>query len=720
MQIEQFPYHPLSERLVDLLCTRVQNQDRAFFRVEMAYYMCKMASNMHVHLRTITNNKLPINAFAIAFAESGYGKNYSQNIIEGELFSEFEDAFTNTTYLNKAKESITDLASTIANKTGEDPNEVEVELTNDLQSNGHFLYSFPSGTSPALKQMCKTINIAKCGAVSLEMDEMGSNLLANSELVGTFLELFDVGHTKEKLIKSTKDQKRTRPIKGATPANFFGFGTPIAVFDGSKVEEAFLTWLKTGYGRRSFFGYGDIALKNTNKRSRDEIYSALTNKAAQTEMEVLRGQFKSLADISNVGLEIYVGEDAEKFRMDYQELCTARAEAISEYRPIERTEMAHRPVKALKLAAAYAFCDKLTEVTVDYMKYAIALTERSGDSLYRILNQPRSHIRLANFLADFGTSVTEADLVEYLPFYSGSTAHKKDLINLAMSYGYKNALAITMYKEANVTFYKGAKLEETDLDKMVMSTSKQTADNYTNRTPPFKKLPKFFKDAPSANFCNHHFNDGDFGKGRRTRDTTLLGCNMIVLDVDNTAIKPATLSKLLGDTNHIIYTTKQHTPKVPRYRLILPLSHKVVLEEDQYRTLCKNIVYWLPIDADIPAIQRERKYRNYFGSKVYSNVNGENINVMPYYPNTQQSEELENTKGALISVSGMKRWVIRTATEGNRNQTLYRYAAFLFEQKVSEDKIIESLNDVNKLLADPISQKEIDETILHSIKSKKP
>lgn len=73
MKVESFPYHPLSEDLVNLLCTRVQNQDRAFFRIEVAYYLCKIASNMHVSVKTITNNKMPINAFAIAFAESGYG-----------------------------------------------------------------------------------------------------------------------------------------------------------------------------------------------------------------------------------------------------------------------------------------------------------------------------------------------------------------------------------------------------------------------------------------------------------------------------------------------------------------------------------------------------------------------------------------------------------------------------------------------------------------------
>jgi len=718
MLVTSFPYHHLSEKIIDLVCTQVQNQDRMFFRIETAYYLCKLASNMHVSVQTITNNKMPVNAFAIAFAESGYGKNYSQNIMENEIFCDFEEEFVHSTYPNRAKKSITDLAMEIAAKTGEDSSDVEAELLTDFTQNGHFLYAFPEGTSPALKQLCKSINLARCGAASLEMDEIGSNLTNNGEIIATFLELYDVGFTKDKLIKATKENKRARPVKGYTPANVFAFGTPVNVFDGGKVEEIFLNWLKTGYGRRCFFAYGDLNLKNVNKKTRDEIFKTLTDKNTQNEVMAIRKHFKRLADIALVGKTIYVGEDAEKFRMDYQDFCKTRAEMISEYRPIERTEMTHRHVKALKLAAAYAFCDGKNEVSILHLQNAIAIAERSGESLYKILNQPRAHIRLANFLADFGTPVTEADLVEYLPFYSGSVSSKKDLINLAMSYGYKNALAITAYKEANVMFYKGTKLEENDLSKAILSTSTEFADKYTNNTPPFHKLPAFFA-SKTGNFCNHHFENGEVGNGRRTRDTTIAGANMVVFDVDQTKIKPEFLSKILGEYNHIIYTTKSHTEQDPRYRLILPLSHKVTLEEDQYRALCKNIAYWLPVTVDIPAIQRERKYRYYAGSKVFSKLDGINLGVMPYYPNTQRSEELETTKGKMVSVGGMKRWVVRTATEGNRNQTLYRYAAFLAEQKVGIDKIEAAVIEVNELLDDPLSSKELEETILKSIKGKK-
>lgn len=665
---------------------------------------------------------MPVNAFAIAFAESGYGKNYSQNILEGEIFNEFEDKFMSYTYRAMADQSIASRAVEMAASSGEDINDVEAELRNDFAQNGHFLFAFPEGTSPALKQLSKSINLAGCGAASLEMDEIGSNLLNNSEIVATFLELYDVGHTKDKLIKVTKDSKRSRPVKGHTPANFFGFGTPVNVFDGSRVEEAFLNWCRIGYGRRCFFAYGDINLKNQSKLTRDEIFAALTNPKAKKELLGLRAKFGDLARLEFVGKDIMVNEETEKFRMDYQAHCNERAEVISEYKPIERTEMTHRHVKALKLAGAYAFVDGSTEVSVAHLQYAIAVTERSGDALYRILNQPRPHIRLANFLVDFDKPVTESDLLEFLPFYAGSVSHKRDLMNLAMSYGYKRAMAITAYKEANVNFYTGTALTENDLSECIISTAPEglqfAADGYSNGSPSFAQLPKYLANT-SGNFCNHWLEGGDVGKGKRSKATTIAGCNMVVFDVDSTKTPPEILTKLLGEYNHIIYTTKSHTAKAPRYRLILPLSHKITLEDEQYKTLCKNIAYWLPVEVDLPALQRERKYRHYANSKVFAVLDKESINVMPYYPNTQQCDELDSIKGKVVSLSGMKRWVVRTATEeGNRNNTLHRYASFLSEHSKDFKFIEKSVNEVNGMLPEPLSESEIAGTVLKSIKAK--
>lgn len=718
MQLNLSKLHPLSEQMVNLVCTKVQNQDKAFFRVEVAYYLAKLASNMHVSVRTGTNNIMPVNVFAMAYADSGYGKNFSQNIIEEQMMGTFEEIFTEELYPQQAKLSIAKKAHVIAVRAGLDEFEVEASLTKDFEEMGEFLYGFPEGTSPALKQLCKSITYAGIGAASLEMDEIGYNITANQDMLTTLLELYDVGKTKDKLTKVTKEAKRGKSIKGFTPANVFAFGTPLTAFDGGKTEECIQGLLKAGYGRRCFFAYGDVAAKFAMAVDSDEVYAQLADITLSEEIEAIDTQLAELAKPNYVGTEVFIGTKAERFRLKYNQYCHERAVLISEYRPVERAEMMHRVAKVTKLAGAYAFIDQSLEVTVDHIEYAIALAEISGASLKRILNQPKAHVRLANFLCDFGSAVTEADLVEYLPFYSGSVSSKKDLITLAIAYGHRNAMAITAFEESGVAMWKGETLVPTVLSELILSTSYDIADDYSSVYGSIESIAKYVTEH-DANFCNHHFNNGQIGKGNRCKANTIPGANLVVFDIDQTKFKPEILHALLSGHNHVIYETKSSTPEEPRYRLILVLSHVVKLDDVDYKAFCKNIATWLPVNADLPAMQRERKYRTYSGCRVWSVTDGANLNVMAYYPRTAEAENNLKFNKTLIEarIKGMAKWVIHTAAMGNRNNTLYSYTRFLVEHSSYDaEKIAAQVRAINSKLVEPLDDIELNTTILSAIK----
>lgn len=718
MQLNLSKFHPLSEEMVDIICTKVQNYDKAFFRVEVAYYLAKLASNMHVRVRTATNNLMPVNAFALAFADSGYGKNYSQNIIEEQMMGMFEDTFCNVIYPEFAKKAISKKARIIAKRTGLSELEVDADLQRDFAEMGEFLYGFPEGTSPALKQLCKAITFASVGAASLEMDEIGYNITANQEVMATLLELYDVGKTKEKLTKVTKDSKRAKSMKGVTPANVFAFGTPTTAFDGGRTEATIRGLLKAGYGRRCFFAYGDIDVKHAMEVDSDDVFVQLTDVSLNKSIDAINAKLGALASIDLVGTEMFIDKDAERFRLKYNQHCHERAVKISEYRPIERAEMMHRVAKATKLAGAYAFVDGASEITVEHLEYAIALTECSGESLKRIMNQPKAHVRLANFLCDYGSPVTEADLVEYLPFYTGSVAAKRDLITLATAYGHRNAMAIKSFEESGVIMWQGETLEPTNINELIISSSKEMADNYSSKLASIKDLAEFCK-REDANFCNHHFKNGEVGKGNRSKAMTLAGVNTVVFDVDSTKFKPHILHALLKPYNHVIYETKSSTEDEPRYRLVLVLSHKAKLDDLEYKKFCKNIAAWLPVNVDLPAIQREKKYRVYAGANMLYQDQGQNLNVMSYYPNTKEAEDNMkfNTTLQAARIKGMQKWVIHTAAKGNRNNTLYAYAKFLSEHtSYDADKITEMVKSINDKLQEPLEESELTATIFSSLK----
>ena len=82
-------HHPAIEEIVDVLCNKTQNNDRGFFRVEVAYFLAKMASCMGATIVTKDRGDLPVNIYAMALATSGFGKGHSVNIVENEFMKGF-------------------------------------------------------------------------------------------------------------------------------------------------------------------------------------------------------------------------------------------------------------------------------------------------------------------------------------------------------------------------------------------------------------------------------------------------------------------------------------------------------------------------------------------------------------------------------------------------------------------------------------------------------
>ena len=57
---DEMEYFDLSETLVETICQKVQNHNKEFFRLQVAYHFVKMASSMNCRVKTI-NQVLPVN-----------------------------------------------------------------------------------------------------------------------------------------------------------------------------------------------------------------------------------------------------------------------------------------------------------------------------------------------------------------------------------------------------------------------------------------------------------------------------------------------------------------------------------------------------------------------------------------------------------------------------------------------------------------------------------
>ena len=704
----EITYHPTLEDLTQLLIKKTQSNNPLFFRVVSTYYFSILASLMRVHINTHDRGIIPVNTYALALSASGSGKGFSTNIIEESVIHKFRSIYVGDTFPIIAERHLLKLAQFRAAKTGLPEEEILDKLTSEYEQAGEIPFSFDSGTSPAIKQIRHKLLLSDIGSINLQMDEIGSNLVSNTDVLNTFLELYDIGKIKSKLIKNTADSKRVTEIEGRTPANMLLFGEPTKLLNGSKTEEEFYSMLQTGYARRCLFGYSN-RVKKESKLSPEEVYDMLTDTSNDTILNNLANQLAKLADPIYHNTILEMDKQTALLSIEYRQKCEQLAEEFPEHADIAKAEMSHRYFKALKAAGAYAFIDNSPELTLDHMYQAIKLTEASGDAFNNILSRDRNYARLAKYIAEIKSEITDVDLVEDLPFYRGSVAVRRDLIQLATAYGYQHNILIKKRTVDGIDFFSGETLDLTDLDKLTISYSTDITEGYISEKAPWLKLYKLVT-LDGYHYCAHHFRDG-----YRSGANVIEGFNLLIIDVDD-GLSVNTAKLLLQDYTYLLVTTKRHTEEKNRFRVILPLSHRVKLNVKQYTKFMKNVFAWLPFATDAQTADIARKWQSFNGEYHYNE--GQLVDAMLFIPDTKKEAEQSKVILDTKDLSNIERWLVSNMQEGNRSNMLIRYAFMLVDNGLSFEAIADTVHNFNDSMSNGLSREEVDRTVMVSVMRK--
>jgi hypothetical protein len=312
-------------------------------------------------------------------------------------------------------------------------------------------------------------------------------------------------------------------------------------------------------------------------------------------------------------------------------------------------------------------------------------------------------VKLAKYIAEIGRELTHVDLVEDLPFYKGSAAQKSELMTLAIAYGYKNNIIIKKHYVEGIEFMKGESLKETNIEEMVLSYSTQLAENYESALAPFEKLHQM------TNQANLHWTNHNFIGNYRLEDNVIPGFNMVVIDVDG-EVSVETAKLLLQEHKFLIYTTKRHTANENRFRIILPISHKLELDGSEFKSFMAGIYDWLPFKVDVGTNQRSRKWLTHKGSYWYNE--GELLDALLFIPKTSKNEAQRQRITDLQSLSNLERWFVNNTGEGNRSNQLIKYALVLVDSGMDLDSIRNNLLALNNKLPNKLDDAEIVSTIL--------
>ena len=719
--LKKEPHHPAMGELVDLLCHRTGNVNRDFFQAEVAYFLGLIPSSMRTTIISPERGKIPVNIYSIALATSGFGKGHSVSLME-DVVSEFRDSFTKAVFPYIADKSLFDLAVEIAASKGGDETKEKELLEADFKRQGHAPFIFDSGTGPAVKQLRYKLLLARAGAINFQMDEIGANLVGNTEILNMLLELYDLGKIKTKLVKNTADNERGIDLQGVTPANCLMFGTTSKLFDGSKTEEEFYAFLEMGYARRCFFGMGrpDVVPVNVNP---EDVYNGLVNKGRSQALTYWKQKLNSFADPKYYGRKIDVPKNVGVLLISYRLACEALANQMPEHEVLRKAEMSHRYFKGLKLAGVYAFLDDSPEITDKHLLQALKVCEESGASFQTLLKRERNFVRLAKYIAESGTTLTHADLVEDLPYYPTSGTPRKEIMDLAMAWGVGNHVVIKKTVVSGVEFFSGTTLQETDLNKIRFSFSDHFASGYTPEHRPFDSLPKMLK-APGLHWCNHHFENE-----HRSDETVLEGFNCLVVDIDGhkrdksgavirKGIRIEAVHDMMKEYSFITATTKRHTPDEHRFRLILPTNYNLALDKADYREFMDSFLLWLPFESDESANQRSKKWMTNENAIIHLHKGLNLVNVLPFIPKTKQNSEYRASVLDLGRLDHLERWFLNNMDVGNRNDNLLKFAMMLFDAGMGYKELSDKVHNLNQQCVSPLKKDEIDTTILKSVARK--
>jgi len=707
---EAFPYHPVSEQIVDILRQQTQNtRSDLYFRVLTAYFMAQMAASMRCSLVTKDRGKIPVNAYVCALMESGAGKGHSLNVLEDSVVNQFKHIFTKSTFPHLAEVAMEAEALDNANRNSTELQEEVDKLTKEYYSCGAMPYSFSEGTGPAYKQVRIKAQMAGVGALNYICDEIGSNLLGAQELLTVCLETYDVGKVKEKITKSSSDNIRQEQRADPVPSNMLVFGTPAKVFNGGREEAEFISLQETGYARRFLFGCGNKGTEDEYTAA--ELYDLLSNKTTTTALTSLSNKFAKLADAVNHNLEIHVPRDIGILLLQYKLDCEALAETLPEHDHIRKAELQHRYFKALKLSGAYAFTDSCLLLEEHHLYAAIKVVEDSGVAFTSIMNRPKPYERLAKYISQCDTELTHADLDANLVFYRGTQSAKNDMLHLATAWGYSNNIIIKRRVSDGIEFLSGESLQDNTLTEMILSYSTQMAENYIPKTVAWEKLHKLTQKT-GMHWVNHHMSDN-----YRLEENAIKGFNMVVIDCDG-EVSLDTAKELLKEFTAHYYTTKRHTADVNRFRLILPLKYHLKLNAKDYKEFMSNIFKWIPFNTDEGTDQRSKKWMSHNASFEYTS--GVLLDPTIFIPRTSKAEEHNKQVKNIGSVDALERWfLLNELHDGNRNRGLLKYAMLQFDSGKDFDEAESAVKSLNQKLGDEkLKSRELQDTILVTLGKK--
>jgi hypothetical protein len=148
---------------------------------------------------------------------------------------------------------------------------------------------------------------------------------------------------------------------------------------------------------------------------------------------------------------------------------------------------------------------------------------------------------------------------------------------------------------------------------------------------------------------------------------------------------------------------------------MLPINYHLELDSDEYKEFMNSLMLWLPFKTDESANQRSKKWETFDGGTYRYNLEGELLDALDFIPKTSRNEQYRAQNKELQSLDNLERWFAVRIAEGNRSNQMIKFALALVDGGMSLLDVSNQVHAFNKKLNNPLSETEIDSTILVTV-----
>ena len=643
------------------------------------------------------NKKLDINYFGISIAPSGVGKSFIYEEAKKLL------GIDNKKYIEVIKFG---LPKEVAND--------EITIDNEKVKIENFVPNFENtieGTKEGLYLRALALSKSLFGSLNLIHEEI-MDVIKDSNL-NVMKELYD-GKFIGKIIKSSINENLYGII-----SNMLVFGSSTSLKRDPSVYNFFIKAVGSGIYRRSFIYYQeptDIEI-NDNK----------TNEKINFEYikEYMR---KWLKGINEYGMypELKITNEAN----EYIELINYELiDFANQYKEDERfSAEAGSLDKLIKLSGLNALLNNREEVKYEDVYYAYDMYKRFRESNKELFNVEPQHKRIYKVIKKL-KKATKTEILESDIFNRSS--FNEDLL-LVEELAYRNNERLVV-KGSRIKTYSIEPMQESNINKIIISYPKvdkrEKTTEYISAEIPFfgssQSLESLVVSDKVSNFCLVHFKDG-----KRKSTNTIENQNCIGIDVDY-GISLNEVIDLLRDYTYIIYTTKSHQKEKDglvndRFRILLPTKTYFSVDNERHKELISNVCEALGVGSyDVSTRNQDRLWFTNPNGEIYKNQ-GELFDVIPYLPDTDKRESIErqlvkfneedyDEDEVSKRIGGMVKWFLNSTYKGNRNTNLFRLGSFVLDLTNDLERSVEEVYKANSMLEEPISEKELRNTVIKSL-----